>query len=990
MRRVAAIVAILACVAGLAFYLTGSNGSMPSDLDAVGQGVGEEGPADSVDADVVNADSDEAERTAEAAEASARTDDRLIKLAGRLVDDKGKGLAGVELRFLDRNPRFGFPGLNTAKVKKPTPPSTKSDAEGRFALRIPANKAGRLRPHKSDWVWREGDVTLNRSREDLDLGELAMQMGAILRGKIVSKGTPIAKAKVTGWSWGRNGNHSHNTTSDREGRFEFRGLTPGQLQLTIAATGFMGATKSLRFEPSQQRSENIELEPGRVLSGRVVDDRGKGIAKANVWIQPKKQRNGGGYGQVKTDAQGRFRVDTLAEGPYRVSASCKGFKAANKTDIRVGSEIQLELQRLGRIEGILVSETNKPIEGSRVWADLKEKAGGSHHNIYSRLSVEYSLAGGDFAAAPHLFQGAQRGTKTDKNGRFVLEAVPIGDCWIHVRGAHEALDKGPIPIVVGQRIENFELSVDQGATLLVVVHGTDGKPVEGASVTVKKPKPASGPKPPRNSPMSFGRIEVADGGWASNLVMPSARSGPLATGKTDKNGECRLHGLDKGKVVIDASHKEWISADQVSAQVDPEAEAKAELKLKLGGFLEFHCRDASGKYLAGGGIRVVSTDKKKSKRHASADATGRARIGPLAPGRYQAMLVVGGSSRSNPFGWRSNSRSPEAPNTTKTIDVVGGKTEKIQLTMPTLARLVGSVRGAGGGIAKARVILTPKKPSDKKQPRVRYFNAAMTPWSATCDAQGQFEIKDLLPGLYKVTMRRPGQGAAFEDQVEIVGTNVHQRDFTLHGAEVVVTVRDAAGAAIPKLKLQLQPTKPQGGTYDVDALMGYTRYLSSNVSATTDASGRAVLKDVPPGDWKLRVTTSGWAQPKLEPLSLQQGQRIERSVQLVKSPYLLVECYDGSKPANQFDVRVTSIPDKSSRTPAKAGSKGKTTVTSTSSRGWRGKKTFTRLQPGAYTIKVRRTRDRKNPKAKRPWSAAKQVTLAPGGKETVRVDLPVR
>jgi hypothetical protein len=144
---------------------------------------------------------------------------------------------------------------------------------------------------------------------------------------------PLAKAQVRLIRLDGPAATQNATTTDASGRFKLNGVQPGEYRALASRGGFVrqvfGSGKiptSLTLAPKQTLTGlTLELSPGAVIAGRVVDEDGEPLA--NVQIQPFRSVNSQGSRQLlpagrsaSTDDQGGYRLFDLDSGRYYVSA----------------------------------------------------------------------------------------------------------------------------------------------------------------------------------------------------------------------------------------------------------------------------------------------------------------------------------------------------------------------------------------------------------------------------------------------------------------------------------------------------------------------------------------------------------------------------------------------------------------------------------------------------------------------------------------------
>lgn len=152
----------------------------------------------------------------------------------------------------------------------------------------------------------------------------------------------------------------------------------------------------------------VKLHPGAIVAGQVIDPNGKGIAGADIGIMLRASTWGSTftpYRGLKTDAQGRYEVPAIPpDQRYIINVSAEGYGQAQAQldpgevtgeQVRVGT-CTLALANLS-ISGVVVDAEGEPVS-----------------------NVSVSCSGGLQSGQP------DRRTRTDAEGRFVLEGVCAG------------------------------------------------------------------------------------------------------------------------------------------------------------------------------------------------------------------------------------------------------------------------------------------------------------------------------------------------------------------------------------------------------------------------------------------------------------------------------------------------------------------------------------------------------------------------------------
>ena len=129
---------------------------------------------------------------------------------------------------------------------------------------------------------------------------------------------------------------------DDRGEYELRGVAPGEVTLTFQAQGFLSEKKTL--DTRQTTRLDVTLRRGLSLTGVVVSE-GAGVPGASVSASSSAVNAQHAY--VRSDEQGRFKLEGLVAGRYRVSASAdgKGSVKLDDVDPETAGVLRLVLER---------------------------------------------------------------------------------------------------------------------------------------------------------------------------------------------------------------------------------------------------------------------------------------------------------------------------------------------------------------------------------------------------------------------------------------------------------------------------------------------------------------------------------------------------------------------------------------------------------------------------------------------------------------------
>jgi RNA polymerase sigma-70 factor (ECF subfamily) len=265
-----------------------------------------------------------------------------------------------------------------------------------------------------------------------------------IHGHVVdASGGGIAKARLRGAGLG-------GTEAGATGEYALC-IPPGDSQIVVDADGYGAINRP--FHLVGEMTHDFELVPEAVLAGIVVDERGAGVAYAQVIALPQaiEQPHFLGDGRATADAEGKFRIANLHPGRFLLAASTAdhGASSAKPAVAAPGAgnaEVTIVVARRAQITGKVVMG-GKPVSGARM-----------------------SIAGPDLL---------KRSAFSQTDGTFVLEGVPLGKQQLEA-GTYEVLTPKTVDVstgsVEGVTVEVAELAALSGKIL------RKGKPVPDAVI----------------------------------------------------------------------------------------------------------------------------------------------------------------------------------------------------------------------------------------------------------------------------------------------------------------------------------------------------------------------------------------------------------------------------------------------------------------------------------------------------------------------------
>ena len=285
-----------------------------------------------------------------------------------------------------------------------------TDAGGRARCYVPA---GRHRVHAMGDNYnvnnKEGVVIDARLGHTTPLKIPLRPLMPLIRGTVVDPQRRPAEGVRIGMSMGQS------VLTDREGRFSSVQNVFAPARLVVARDVMRDLVGVRRiFKPSGR--QNIQLEPGLGLSGRVIGDSDLGISRvgipgAHVMIQVSNDRvhSRVRIAETLTDPNGEYRLETVwpLKYPYSyvIEISATGYRSTSHALAPRGKAGDML-----RVPDIPLVRTDASISGVLLGRDGRPAA----------TRPVFAMSGDSG------FHGIRRSTTTDEEGRFVLPSIARG------------------------------------------------------------------------------------------------------------------------------------------------------------------------------------------------------------------------------------------------------------------------------------------------------------------------------------------------------------------------------------------------------------------------------------------------------------------------------------------------------------------------------------------------------------------------------------
>ncbi|TPV94885.1 MAG: carboxypeptidase regulatory-like domain-containing protein [Myxococcales bacterium FL481] len=487
-----------------------------------------------------------------------------------------------------------------------------------------------------------------------------------------SEGTTLAPAPAgacTIRAWRDGGLVGDAATCASEGGFtlELRPLEAGPIVVELSVPGRLRGTLDVALaDESEVSLPPVALGLGYEVTGQVLDGSGSPLAHAEVIARPKPDYGEREPWRAVSDADGRFRFDTLPVGPVVLRGSAPGHESSVVEAVAPEAGVVLMLPSLVSIAGRVelppdlawsdVTELGVFLEGSAVWPPRRESVASPGQFVFAGVpagvyAVEASARTADgrwFAAAPVRDVSGEHPVElglapahrarvrvVDPSGEPVVGArVSLGDAAVGVFGrrgetgsdgevhlgplvpgayslrvfSDRHLSPAPVAVDVIDANVALEVALVRPARIEGTVSDVAGRPVRGAEIVVDGEGGFdAGQHEAQRQVFRLARRHASGSLGVTAGVIPPVQGGPepgMDTGAvSDAAGRFVIDLLPGGRYRLSARHDDYAEGDSVEIRIAP-SQVRRGVELRLGDGVPIGGRVQSSNAQALANVRV--------------------------------------------------------------------------------------------------------------------------------------------------------------------------------------------------------------------------------------------------------------------------------------------------------------------------------------------------------------------------------------------------
>lgn len=561
-------------------------------------------------------------------------------VSGRVLNDRGEPVVGAEVMLSEDamtgealSEKFFFSGADQQTPSRIDTVST--DAQGQYRFdEVHSGKSFYLGARHADY--RLVQTTTGRLQPSVEkvMPDLVISAGAVFEGYVSDvANNPVGDAAVhldsvymLGYEYASPDRVS--TLTDPSGYFRIENVPVGIRRAAIEAEGYAShLSKDIEFrdDASQTEALNFRLEIATPIGGDIVGPEGEPVVGAEVWAILASQGENSCRGRAVSDETGRFLINGLRNGVYRVTVLAPGYVDGGKTGVQSGEvALHLELKALPGVRGIALGSDGAPLANFSASLRTVDPS----RELYSSVGQTW------------VFEDAEEGA-------FQVPAPNPGEYVVVVEApGYAPTSSEPVQVHADGPLSEVTVTMGAGGTLTGRVLGADGAAVSGAQVSTWDHTIADDP---------FLGI------WDTSMAT-------RATTTTGSDGTFTLSNLHTASYRLFVSHAGHAPTVTEEILVDDGSTAQAgDLQLSSGGTVEGFVLDTDGQALGNAVVYLIATEGQQ-RFEGRSDSEGQYRIENVRAGTY--LVIAPG---------------PVMPGFTPSrdqVDVSDGQSARMDLTRP--------------------------------------------------------------------------------------------------------------------------------------------------------------------------------------------------------------------------------------------------------------------------------------------------------------------
>jgi uncharacterized GH25 family protein len=588
--------------------------------------------------------------------------------SGVVLDEGGRPVAGAAIDLVS-----SVGSATEPLPKEGSAVSARSDQQGRFKSRL----------SQGSWDLRAGapglvatvvrGIVVGPGRTPVDLGTVVLHRGGTLEGQVVDpQGKPVAGCQVrvlpaggmTSTRFFAAGVQEENTEtlSGPDGGFTLTGLPEGRpVALVVSGEGYLSAALRGISIPAEHPLR-VTLSPGSRISGRVVDESGAPVTRAQVLAVYEGQGPGGGGATESLDENGGFVIENVSPGRFTLAVAAPGFQPAQRKGIEVVagkdvSGLEVTVRKGATVEGRVTTTEGRPVAGAHLRVMPTGNAG---NPLLAALGLPEAVADGDGA---YQLAGVPEGTRSivaeerDHPKATQTLAVQSGSNHLDFQLADGREVSGRVVDPQGQPIPGAEVSLSSQSGAWQAATGPDGGFLmtavpDGAYRLLAEKEGWARARSPEvrvaGGPVAGLVLQLDRGGAIVGRIsglgfeelsgLQLSASGPTGgqLGQVDYQGSYRIDALSPGEWTVEA-HLPDNRRAVGRAQLAP-GQAQASLDLEFGGGLTLSGVVLHGEQPVVGAMVTVQGSNGGLLHGMRSGSDGRFRVEGLPPGPVEVVV----------------------------------------------------------------------------------------------------------------------------------------------------------------------------------------------------------------------------------------------------------------------------------------------------------------------------------------------------------------